>query len=103
MTWFREGTPSTVNPETGFPVPGAPGEEVSSESRYENFKGGSTKSWINKANETVIQKGTIYVRKGQPVPKKFDTVKVVSPEYGLMFEGEILNVYTGQLNTTIAV
>lgn len=102
-TWFREGTPSTEDPVTGFPVPGIPGEEVSAESRYENFRGGSTKEWRNKKNETVLQRGTIYLRKGQPIPVKFETVTVVSPEYGIMFEGEILNVYAGQLNTTIAV
>lgn len=103
LSWTRQGTPSTEDPETGFPVPGTPSEPVLSASRYENFRGGSTKEWTNKANKTVLQRGTIYVRKGEQVPNKFETVRVEDPEKGLMFEGEILNVYQGQLNTTIAV
>lgn len=102
-TWLREGSPSTEDPVTGFPVPGQPGEEVMSASRYENFRGGSTKEWRNKKNETVLQRGTIYIKRGEPIPVKFDTVTVVSPEFGVVFQGEILNVYKGQLNVTIAV
>lgn len=103
LNWTQEGAVSTKDPETGFPVVGVPGEEVQSACRYENFRGGSTKHWTNKANETVIQKGTIYVKKGEEIPTKFSTVRVTSPENGRIFEGEILNVYIGQLNVTIAV
>lgn len=97
------GTPSTEDPVTGFPVPGQPGEEVTIMCRYENFKTGAVKEWTNKKNETVLQRGTIYVKWGQQMPTKFETVTVESPQYGEMFKGEILNVYNGQLNTTIAV
>ena len=42
---------------------------------------------------------------GEPVPAKFKHVTVVDPEQDnyLEFEGPVLNVYTGQLNSTIAV
>lgn len=103
ITWTTQGTPSTVDPETGFPVPGLPGSVLTAKSRYENFRGGSTKEWTNKANKTVLQRGTIYIKRGEPIPVKFDTVKVESPEFGTVYEGEILNVYPGQLNVTIAV
>lgn len=102
-TWEVEGTPAGKDPVTGFPVPGQPGEEISAISRYENFQKGGSKEWTNKNGKTVLQKGVIYLKKGEPVPKKFDTVKVTSPEFGEMYEGEVLNVYTGQLNTTIII
>lgn len=103
MSWFREGTKITKSPETGFPIAGVRGPEVTAKSRYENFRGGSTKEFTNKTNKTVIQRGFIYVKKGEPTPKKFETVKVVAENGEVMFEGEVLNVYNGQLNTTIAV
>lgn len=103
LSWTGEGTPPSVDPDTGFPIPGVPGIEQQAKARYENFRTGAVKEWRNKKNETVLQRGTIYVKKGEPAPKKFETVTVTSEEYGLMFEGEILNVYHGQLNTTIAV
>ena len=103
LSWTGEGTSPSVDPATGFPIPGVPGLPQEAKARYENFKTGAVKEWRNKKNETVLQRGTIYVKKGEPTPKKFETVTVTSGEYGLMFEGEILNVYHGQLNTTIAV
>jgi hypothetical protein len=103
LTWTTEGTPSTKDPETGFPVPGVPAAPVTAASRYENFRGGSVKEFINKKNETVRQRGTIYLKKGEPVPRKFETVVMYGKEGEIIFEGELLNVYTGQLNVTIAV
>lgn len=103
LSWDTEGTPATKDPVTGFPIPGIPGEALTAISRYENFQKGAVREWTNKNGETVLQKGVIYVKKGESVPKKFDNVKVGSPDFGTMFEGEILNVYTGQLNTTIIV
>lgn len=103
MTWTLEGPEATKDPVTGFPVPGANGQTVSAVCRYENFRGGNRTEYRNKKNETVEQRGTIFLKKGEPVPKKFETVVVTSPEYGEMFSGELLNVNPNQLNVTIAV
>ena len=102
MAWTGEGSPPTED-ENGFPVPGSPGESYTAACRYENFRGGSTKSWQNKKNETVLQRGTVFVKKGEILPKKFETVTVTDPDGVVVFEGELLNVYKGQLNATIAV
>lgn len=101
-TWKTEGgTPGRDG--NGFPVPGTQGGTVEAVSRYENFRKGGAKEYRNKNGETVLQKGTIFVKKGQPYPKQEDTVTVTSPEFGTMFEGEVLFVYKGQLNTTIII
>lgn len=103
LIWQTEGTPAGKDPETGFPVPGVPGEVLTAQCRYENFQKGTSKEYKNKNGETVLQKGTIYVKKGEKVPTFEDTVRVESPEFGVVFEGEILHVYQGQLNSTIAI
>lgn len=102
MVWRGEGSPPTED-ENGFPVPGTSGPSYSAMCRYENYKGGSTKSWQNKKNETVLQRGTVFVKKGEILPVKFETVTITDPEGAVVFEGELLNVYKGQLNATIAV
>lgn len=103
ITWQTEGSPATKDPDTGFVVPGTPGTTWTAVCRYENFQKGGTKEFRNKNGETVFQKGAIYIKKGEAVPKKEDTVKVESPDFGTMFEGEILNSYQGQLNSTLIV
>lgn len=103
VSWTTEGSPATKDPITGFPIPGSKGEELESKGRYENFKSGNRKEYENKNGDTVYQKGTIYLKKGELIPLRFETVTVTSPEFGEVFKGEILNVYKGQLNTTIAV
>lgn len=101
LSWTLPGTPAGED-ENGFPVPGTPGETVTAQARYENYTG-RIKEWRASDSEVVEQRGTIYVKKGQPVPMKFETVTVIREGQGVTFEGEALNVYQGQLNTTIAV
>lgn len=103
LKWRGEGTPATIDPVTGDPVPGTPGSEITAMCRYENFRGRSSREWLNRDGETVLQRGTIYVKKGEQCPEKFETVTVESPEFGLVFKGEVLNTYQGQLNYTLAV
>lgn len=103
LVWQTEGTPSQKNPATGFPVPGGLPTNREAKARYENFNKGAVKEFTNKNGKTVLQKGTIYVKFKEPYPLKFETVKVISPDYGVVFEGEILEVYKGQMNTTIIV
>ena len=105
MSWTGPGTPATVDPVTGFPVPGTPGETVTVQCRYENFGLTNRREWTGEDGKTIWQRGTVYVKFGEPVPAKFEHVTVADPEQDnyLEFEGPVLNVYTGQLNTTIAV
>lgn len=103
VSWVTEGTPATEDPITGFPIPGEAGATIEVKGRYENFKSGNRKEYLNRDGLTVFQKGTIYIKKGEIYPKRFEIVKVTSPEFEVVFEGEILNVYKGQLNTTVAI
>ena len=86
----------------GFPVPASPTTLRTVKCRYENFKSGNRKEWTGVDGKTILQQGTIYIKKGDLCPDKFQKVKITrGPE--TIFEGNILNVYKGQLNTTIAV
>lgn len=102
VSWQLAGTPATKD-ENGFPVPSIPGETVTAMGRYENFTGTGRKEYTNRDGQVILQKGTIFIKKGQPAPNKFESLIVTSPEFEEVFEGEALNVYEGQLNTTIAV
>lgn len=103
LTWTGEGTPTTTDPVTGDPVPGTPGATLMAACRYEDFRGRVVKQWVNSDGETVLQTGTVYVRDKEVLPPRFEKIKVDSPEFGTVFQGEALNVYRGQLNCTIAV
>lgn len=103
ISWQLAGTPATKDPVTGFPIPSVPGETVTAKGRYENFSGTGRKEYVNRDGQVILQKGTIFIKKGQTAPNKFETVTVTSPEFEEVFKGEALNVYEGQLNTTIAV
>lgn len=103
MTWVGPGTPPTTD-ANGFPVPGSPGETVTARCRYENFGITNRREWTGEDGETVWQRGTIFVEFGQPLPRKFERVTVTDDTDGyLEFEGPVLNVYTGQMNSTLAV
>lgn len=105
MSWTGPGTAPTTDPDTGFPIPGKPGEVITAKCRYENFGMTNRTEWEGEDGETIYQRGTVYVLFGEPVPDKFERIKIVDPEQGdyLEFEGPVLNVYTGQLNSTLAV
>ena len=98
MTWTFIDPNAGGYDENGYPIPPAESESFESICRYENFTGG-IKQFNNKAGEAVQQKGTIFVKFGQSLPKVGEVVKVSLDQ----FEGEVLNVYKGQLNSTIAV
>lgn len=101
LSWTLPGTPGGED-ENGFPLPSIPGVTMTAKARYENYRG-RVKEWIARDGETVVQKGTIYIKKGQPVPMKFEEVTVTREGEGVTYKGEALNVYKGQLNTTIVV
>lgn len=105
MSWTGPGTPATVDPVTGFPVPGTPGETVTARCRYENFGMTNRKEWTGEDGQTIQQRGTIYVKFGEPVPGKFERVTVTDDYDGNYLEVDlpVLNVYKGQLNSTLAV
>lgn len=86
----------------GFPLPTTPTAVKTASCRYENFSGSNHKEWTNVDGKTILQRGTIYLKKSEEVPVKFQRVKVTRGSE-IVFEGNILNVYKGQLNTTIAV
>lgn len=102
VSWQLAGSPPSKD-ENGFPIEGVPGDVVLSNGRYENFTANNRKEYTNRDGETVYQKGTIYLKKGSAIPERFETLTVISPEFEEVFKGEALNVYKGQLNTTIAV
>lgn len=104
MTWTGPGTPPTIDPVTGFPVPGTPGELMTAKCRYENFGMTNRREWTGEDGKSILQRGTVYVKFGDPVPDKFEHIVVTDDANGYKeFEGPVLNVYTGQLNSTIAV
>lgn len=103
MSWTGEGTPASVDTDTGFPIPGVPGEVVSVKCRYENFNKTNRKEWTNEDGKTIAQIGTIFVPFGHEIPRKFKRVRIVDRDGDEVFEGPILNVYKGQMNTTLAV
>lgn len=104
MKWTPAGTPPTTDPSTGFPVPGNPASEKSAKCRYENFRQSNHKEFTGADGKTIMQKGTIFVQFGQEVPELFDRVTVTDDATGEKeYEGHVLNVYTGQMNSTVAV
>ena len=53
LSWTGEGTPASVDPATGFPIPGTPGAAQQAKARHENFKTGAGKEWRTNKTETV--------------------------------------------------
>ena len=76
----------------GFPIPAEPTEVKTAKCRYENFSGSNHKEWTNIDGKTILQRGTIYLRKGEEVPVRFQRVKVTR-DGEIVFEGNILNGY----------
>lgn len=104
MSWTGKGGAPTVDPDTGFPKPGSQGTSYSVKCRYENFAVSNRKEWTGEDGKTILQRGTIFVPFGERVPEKFENVKIVDDtDSRVEFEGNVLNVYTGQLNSTLAV
>jgi len=98
------GTPAPVDPVTGCPVCGTTGCAVTGQCRYENFGLTNRREWTGEDGKTIWQRGTVFVKFGEPVPKKFEEITVWDEVQEVEeFTGPVLNVYTGQLNTTIAV
>lgn len=63
--------------------------------RYENFKG-SKKEFLDVDGITVVQNdGVFYCKPRVKVPNRFDLVEVRDTKF------QVLNIYKGQLNTTI--
>lgn len=86
----------------GNPIPGTPVPVSNAFCRYENFNAGNRKEFTNRDGEAVLATGVIYVRFGTQVPERFSWVSVTRNAVQV-FEGEILNVYRGQLNSTLHV
>lgn len=108
MSWTAEGTPATFDPELGFPKAGNAGTTMQAACRYENFGRTNRKEYTGEDGKSIFQMGAIYVKFGQPIPNKFERVVVTRFDKGeqktvTVFEGPVLNVYRGQLNSTLAV
>lgn len=86
---------STVDPDTGYTIPGQP-VPFSVPCSYQMT---SPKEIQNKDNETVMQKGKIFIDRDQIHPPKGATVKV---EPG-MFSGEVIDYFKGQLGIKLIV
>ena len=86
----------------GNPIPNTPVIVSNAFCRYENFQSGNRKEFLNRDGESVLATGTIYCKKGSDVPERFSVVKVTRNAIKV-FEGEVLNVYRGQLNSTLHV
>lgn len=99
LTWSAPGTPDTKD-EDGNIIPGTPGEEISAVCRYENFRLGNRLEFIGRNGKTVLAVGRVYVKFGQPVPPRFfvGTIRTGETE---IYKGEFMNVFDGQMNSTI--
>lgn len=102
MSWTGKGSNSSVDSSTGFPKPGSSGQAISAACRYENFGITNRREWTAEDGKTIWQRGTVFVKLGESVPKKFEHIQVKDGDK-VIFEGPVLNVYEGQLNSTIAV
>lgn len=103
LKWVTEGTPSTIDPETGDPIPGTPGEEIDAKCRYEDWTGGVARTWMNKDGESVVPTGKIYIKFREDLPVKFEVIDLERVKAGISLRMEILDVYHGQMNSTITV
>lgn len=102
LQWLTEGTPPSED-ENGFPIPGTPGETLEAKCRYENWKG-EKREFIGADGATILQKGIIYIKFGELVPERFQTLTVIGKDgVDVIFEGVALNSYKAQMNNTVDV
>lgn len=102
LRWQAEGTPPGED-EDGFPIPGTPGEAMEAKCRHENWRG-EKREFIGVDGATVLQKGIIYIKFGELVPDRFQSLTVIGKDdVDIIFEGIALNSYKGQMNSTIDV
>lgn len=101
MVWNGAAGPDGRDGD-GNPIPGTPATETNTTVRYENFSSGNRKEFTNRDGETVLATGVIYCKKGSETPERFSVVTVTRNAV-TVFEGEVLNVYQGQLNSTLHV
>lgn len=101
MVWNGASGPDGRDSD-GNPIPGTPVEVVNTAVRYENFQSGNRKEFTNRDGETVLATGIVYAKLGSDVPERFSVITVTRNAVKV-FEGEVLNVYKGQLNSTLHV
>lgn len=92
-------SPSTIEPGTGYEIPGVPGEPIEVPCGYHD---GGVKEFKNEDNKVVLQKGFIRLDVGSDLPDLFYPIKI----YGgteLVFEGKVMNIFRGQLTWRIDV
>ena len=94
MTWTTRGE-STTDPDTGYEIPGVPGETKSVPCR---FHLGGIKEFRNEDNTVVQQKGRIRIDVGIEIPEIGQTVNVIGH-----FQGVIRDVFKGQLSWRLDV
>lgn len=101
MVWNGATGPDGTDGD-GNPIPGTPVIIENPLCRYENFQSGNRKEFLNRDGESVLATGVIYVKLGTEVPERFSVV-TVTRDTDQVFHGEVLNVYKGQLNSTLHV
>lgn len=100
--WAKAATKAGRNAK-GFVVPGRRGRPYKSVCRYENYQKGGFKEIVNAAGETVLQKGIVYVKKGEAIPPFGEKITIKDIKNNVIFEGTVQNSYVGQLNTTLVI
>jgi hypothetical protein len=95
MNWVTAGTPAGEDPETGYPIPAAPGEQKSVPCR---FHLGGTKVFRNEDSNQINQIGKIRLDAGVDLPEVGQMIEVVG-----QFKGKVQDIYRGQLSYRIDV
>lgn len=99
ITWETEGTPSHQD-DDGNIIPGVPGEVVSAECRYENFKESNRREFLGRGGKTVFATGKVFIKFGEPMPPRF-VVAEIATNGEVIYKGEVVNTFEGQMNKTI--
>lgn len=79
----------------GYPIPGTPGEEVTTSCRFYPEK---SKMLKNEDSSEVMQEGKIRIEKGAAVPHLWASVIVKDLDGILIYEGLVKNRFVGQLS-----
>nr|MBB6149486.1 hypothetical protein [Mucilaginibacter sp. SP1R1] len=95
MNWVTAGGAVTVDPLTGYPIPGAPGVAKSVPCR---FHLGGVKIFKNQDNTTINQVGRIRLDAGVELPQVGQIIDIPG-----QFNGKVQDIYRGQLSYRIDV
>jgi len=95
MKWVNANAESAIDPDTGYPIPGAQIPPIETPCR---FHLDSTKTFKNPDSTEVRQVGSIRLDANIPLPLVGQEIEI--PGY---FKGVVQAVYAGQLSSRIEV